>query len=102
MHTQHVGLLYSLFSYFMHLIFWFNEQFHVIEKIQNLAIEGIKITLKADEKYHLHEFASEALYTLVSAFLKAIIACKEAPLHRNIPNEGLSTRSESWMWGLHK
>ncbi|KAL9559155.1 hypothetical protein MBANPS3_000559 [Mucor bainieri] len=75
------GLLYSLLSYFLFAVLWFNDQFHLIERVQQLTVECIKVGLKADEKYHLHEFASEAVYSIISAFLKAIVAYKEAPLY---------------------
>lgn len=77
------GLLYSLLSYFLFAVLWLNDQFQIVERVQQLTIECIKLGLKADEKYHLHEFASEAVYSIVSAFLKAIIAYKEAPLHKH-------------------
>ncbi|CAO3619373.1 unnamed protein product [Mucor fragilis] len=77
------GLLHSLLSYFLFAVVWFNDQFHLVERVQQLTIECIKLGLKTDEKYHLHEFASEAVYSIISAFLKAIVAYKEAPLRRN-------------------
>lgn len=73
------GMLYLLFSYFLQILFLLNQHFQVIEKIQNVGVICIKKLLAADEKYHLHEFASEALYTLVSATLKAVVAYKETP-----------------------
>lgn len=76
------GLLHSLLSYFLFAVVWFNDQFHLIERVQQLTIECVKLGLKTDEKYHLHEFASEAVYSIISAFLKAIIAYKEAPLRK--------------------
>lgn len=50
-----------------------------MEKLQNIGIGCIKIALIADEKYHLHEYASEALYSIVSALLRAIVAYKDTP-----------------------
>jgi hypothetical protein len=87
-----IGLLYLVFSYFVHLLLWIDQNFQVVEKIQNLGVTCIKKLLQADEKYRLHEFASEALYTLVSASLKTIVAYKEVPAYL-IEQDGSGGRS---------
>ncbi|KAL7327192.1 hypothetical protein PS15p_209421 [Mucor circinelloides] len=91
------GLLYSLLSYFLFAVLWLNDQFQIVERVQQLTIECIKLGLKADEKYHLHEFASEAVYSIISALLKAIIAYKEAPLHKH----DTAPKSGPRLWGLY-
>ncbi|KAI8643718.1 hypothetical protein BD408DRAFT_431192 [Parasitella parasitica] len=95
------GLLYAILSYFLYAIFWINGQFQIVQKVEYVTIECIKFALKTDEKYNLHEIASEAVCTLLSTFLKAIIAYREAPRHKNTLDEGFSAISESWIWGLH-
>jgi hypothetical protein len=72
-----LGLLRLIFSHFMHLVLWLEHQFNIMEKLQNIGIECIKVALLADEKYHLHEYASEALYSIVSTLLKSIVAYKD-------------------------
>lgn len=79
MFTTTTGLLYLLFSYFLHLIFWMDGHFHVVDKVQVWSISCIKQLLAADEKYHIHEFATEAIYTLIRLYLKALVAYKETP-----------------------
>lgn len=86
----------------------------MVEKIQNVGVTCIKKFLQADEKYHLHEFATEALYTFISASLRAIVAYKEAPVYlmqeerrggerMNNHNIGVNRKNASftsWIWSL--
>lgn len=81
------------FSYFFHLILWVDQHFHVAEKIQIWSISCIKQLLAADEKYHLHEFASEAVCTLIRLYLKTIVAYKETPGYL-----GDDSDKQSWVW----
>ncbi|KAG2202029.1 hypothetical protein INT47_006221 [Mucor saturninus] len=73
------GLLYFLLSYFVNLVFWIDQQFHVVDKVQLCSIGCIKLLLAVDERYHLHEYASETVCTLIRLYLKAVVAYKETP-----------------------
>ncbi|KAI8374570.1 uncharacterized protein BYT42DRAFT_615718 [Radiomyces spectabilis] len=72
-------MLYFVFGYFMHLLWWMNLQYHVVERMQEFGIHCMKLALKADEQYQLHELLSEAIYTCFAAILKAVVAFKETP-----------------------
>ncbi|KAI9492586.1 hypothetical protein BDB00DRAFT_827252 [Zychaea mexicana] len=68
-----------LFGYFIQFLIWFDSQYHVVERVQDFGVECLKMLLQADEEYRLHELVSEAVYMLVAAGLKAVVAFKEAP-----------------------
>ena len=72
-----------MFGYLVQLLLWVDSQYNIAQKAQNLGVECVKLFLKADEQYRLHEFASEALYMLIAAALKAAVAYKEAPGFRD-------------------
>ncbi|KAI9266812.1 hypothetical protein BDA99DRAFT_506742 [Phascolomyces articulosus] len=76
-------IAYFMFGYIVQLLFWVDSQYHIHQKAQNFGVECVKLFLKADEQYRLHEFASEALYMLIAAALKAAVAYKEAPGYRD-------------------
>ncbi|KAI7859997.1 hypothetical protein BDC45DRAFT_530446 [Circinella umbellata] len=76
-------IAYFMFGYLVQLLLWVDSQYNIAQKAQNLGIECVKMFLKADEQYRLHEFASEALYMLIAAALKAAVAYKEAPGFRD-------------------
>lgn len=71
-----------LFGYLIQLFLWVDAQYHVVEKVQDIGIQCIKLGLQADERYRLHEFISEGLYMLVAAALKAAVAFKETPRYK--------------------
>ncbi|KAI8144146.1 hypothetical protein BJV82DRAFT_608492 [Fennellomyces sp. T-0311] len=68
-----------LFGYFIQFLIWFDSQYHVVERVQDFGVELLKMLLQADEEYRLHELVSEAVYMLIAAGLKAVVAFKEAP-----------------------
>ncbi|KAI9261621.1 hypothetical protein BDA99DRAFT_538009 [Phascolomyces articulosus] len=68
-----------LFGYFIQFLIWFDHQYHVVERVQDFGVECLKMLLQADEEYRLHELVSEAVYMLIAAGLKAVVAFKEAP-----------------------
>lgn len=49
-----------------------------MNRAKKMGIKMIKIGLKVDQKYHLHEILSESLYTMMTAILKAVIVFKES------------------------
>lgn len=81
-----------------------------------MSVEFIKLGIQADEKYHLHEFVTEGIYMVVVAGLKAAVAFKETPRHkdnqisipppselnRNIPASPVKqqdkSKNSSWVW----
>ncbi|ORZ10197.1 hypothetical protein BCR42DRAFT_381147 [Absidia repens] len=69
-------------SYLSHLLSYLDHQYEVREKMQWAGIECVKMLLAADEHYHLHEIASETIYMLIAASLKAAVAFKESPSYR--------------------
>lgn len=75
----HVDIVYFLFGYLVQMLLWVDGQYHIAQKAQDFGIECVKLLLRADEQYRLHEFASEAMYMFVAAGLKAAVAYKEAP-----------------------
>lgn len=75
----YTDLVSFIFSYLIQLFLWFDAQYHVMQKAQDLGIQCIKFGLQADERYRLHEFLSEGLYMLIAAGLKAAVAFKETP-----------------------
>lgn len=75
-------LVAFLFGYLIQLFLWVDAQYHVVEKVQDIGIQCIKLGLQADERYRLHEFISEGLYMLVAAALKAAVAFKETPRYK--------------------
>ncbi|KAG2235445.1 hypothetical protein INT48_007843, partial [Thamnidium elegans] len=91
------GLLYILFSYFAQLILWIDRYTRFSEKLQCVGISCIKQLLKADEKYHLHELASETFFTFVSASLRALVAYKETPGY-NDSNIQTTADKKVWAW----
>ncbi|KAI9273799.1 hypothetical protein EDC94DRAFT_592803 [Helicostylum pulchrum] len=91
------GLLYILFSYFAQLILWIDRYTRFSEKLQRVGISCIKQLLKADEKYHLHELASETLFTFVSASLKALVAYQEAPGYNDSTIQATADK-KVWTW----
>ncbi|CAO3614572.1 unnamed protein product [Cunninghamella echinulata] len=78
-------LINLVVSYLYYLIAWFDNQYEVREKLQLVGIECVKMILAADEHYHLHELASETLYMLIAASLKAAVAFKESPKYSTSP-----------------
>lgn len=44
-----------------------------------MGIACIKQLLAVDERYHLHEYASETVHTFIRLYLKAVVAYKETP-----------------------
>lgn len=75
-----------MFSYLLHILCYLDHQYEVREKMQRVGVECIKLVLAADEHYHLHELASETLYMLIAASLKAAVAFKESPSYRQSPS----------------
>ncbi|KAJ8661537.1 hypothetical protein O0I10_002804 [Lichtheimia ornata] len=75
-------VVYFLFGYLCQMLIWVDHQYHITQKAQDLGVECVKWMLKMDEQYRLHEFASEAMYMLIAAGLKAAVAYKEAPAFR--------------------
>ncbi|KAI8146128.1 hypothetical protein BJV82DRAFT_600612 [Fennellomyces sp. T-0311] len=76
-------IAYFMFGYLVQILFWIDGQYHVAQKAQDIGVECVKLFLKADEQYRIHEFASEALYMLIAAALKAAVAYKETPGFRD-------------------
>ncbi|KAI7852621.1 hypothetical protein BDC45DRAFT_570885 [Circinella umbellata] len=68
-----------LFGYFIQFLIWFDKQYHVVERVQDFGVDCLKMLLQADEEYRLHELVSEAVYMLIAAGLKAVVAFKETP-----------------------
>ena len=86
-------------AYFLQLILLFDRHFGIIDRVQHVGILCIKKLLAADEKYHLHEFASEAMYTFISATLKAAVAYKETPGYtENNRQQPQQVVKPSWVW----
>ena len=50
-----------------------------MERVRDFGVDCLKMLLQADEEYRLHELVSEAVYMLIAAGLKAVVAFKEAP-----------------------
>lgn len=63
--------------------------------MQQVGIKCVKLVLAADEHYHLHELASETLYMLVAASLKAAVAFKESPSYRQSSSSPPSSSSDT-------
>lgn len=78
----YIDVVYFLFGYLCQMLIWIDHQYHITQKAQDLGVECVKWMLKMDEQYRLHEFASEAMYMLIAAGLKAAVAYKEAPAFR--------------------
>lgn len=96
-------MLWLSFSCLLQFITVLNQRFKFIEKAQQMTIVFIKKFLDADEKYHLHEFASETLYTFISAALKALVAYKETPGYMEQKNshqdqQQVAATKPSWIW----
>ncbi|KAI9315162.1 hypothetical protein BX666DRAFT_1879026 [Dichotomocladium elegans] len=72
-----------MFTCVVQFFVWIDGQYHIVNKVQDLGIECVKLMLKMDEQYHLHELASEAIYVFVAAGIKAAVAYKEAPAFRD-------------------
>lgn len=72
----------DLVNYFFHCFFqfslWIDREYDVMNRAKKMGIKMIKIGLKVDQKYHLHEILSESLYTMMTAILKAVIVFKES------------------------
>ncbi|KAI8334212.1 hypothetical protein BC941DRAFT_432377 [Chlamydoabsidia padenii] len=84
-------LIGILFGYFIHMLCYLDHHYKVRDKMQKVGIECIKLGLAADEHYHLHELASETLYVLIAASLKAAVAYKESPSYRQTSLERTTT-----------
>ncbi|KAI8072464.1 hypothetical protein BC940DRAFT_292656 [Gongronella butleri] len=84
-------LIALVFEYVKLIVSWFDHQYDVRKKMQAVGIECIKMLLAADEQYHLHELASETLYMLIAASLKAAVAFKESPSYQDAPNVHVSS-----------
>jgi hypothetical protein len=56
-----------------------DAKYHLVERARDLAVSGVKLILKADEDYNLHQVASETMYMVIAAGLKAAVAFKESP-----------------------
>lgn len=90
-----------------------------MQRVQDMSVECIKLGIQADERYHLHEFVTEGIYMVVVAGLKAAVAFKETPRHkenqqitiqpdanRNISSplmhpkeqDDVKSKSTSWVW----
>jgi hypothetical protein len=94
------------------LLLWVDSQYHVTQKAQDMSVEFIKLGIQADERYHLHEFVTEGIYMVIVAGLKAAVAFKETPRHKDdqiiIPQIPIRTPSSkedkpaaknaSWVW----
>ncbi|ORX51244.1 hypothetical protein DM01DRAFT_316557 [Hesseltinella vesiculosa] len=78
-------LVALIIEYLTLILSWFDHQYDVRKKMQMVGIECIKMLLDADEQYHLHELASETLYMLIAASLKAAVAFKESPSYGQSP-----------------
>ncbi|KAF7727947.1 hypothetical protein EC973_006835 [Apophysomyces ossiformis] len=104
-------LIYFIFGYLLQLLMWIDNQYHVVHKVQDFGFDCVKLMLQADEQYHLHEFASEAMYVFIAAGLKAAVAYKEAPgyqqqepirQHRDMPQiecyDRTPTRESRFAW----
>ncbi|KAI9312947.1 hypothetical protein BX666DRAFT_1983570 [Dichotomocladium elegans] len=72
-------MILFIFGYFCQLLYWVDRQYQLSDKAQEMGIECVKFMLQMDEEYRLHEFASEFIYMLIAAVLKAAVAYKEAP-----------------------
>ncbi|CAO3589135.1 unnamed protein product [Absidia cylindrospora] len=82
-------------SYLAHLLSYLDHQYEVREKMQWAGIECVKMLLAADEHYHLHELASETIYMLIAASLKAAVAFKESPSYRHSGSSAATVVSSS-------
>ncbi|KAI8089471.1 uncharacterized protein BX664DRAFT_385954 [Halteromyces radiatus] len=82
-------------SYLVHVLSYLDHQYQVRQKMQSVGIECIKLLLAADEHYHLHELASETLYMLIAASLKAAVAFKESPSYRHPTSSPASSSPSS-------
>ncbi|CAO3589938.1 unnamed protein product [Absidia cylindrospora] len=70
-------------NYLLLLVSYLDRQYQVREKAQSVGIECVKMLLAADEQYHLHEIATETIYMLFAASLKAAVAFKESPSYHH-------------------
>ncbi|KAI8061540.1 uncharacterized protein B0P05DRAFT_557418 [Gilbertella persicaria] len=87
------GLLSFLFGYVIQLFLWIDSQYHIIQKLQDMSVQLIKLSLQADEQYRLHEYISEGLYIVFAAGLKAVVAFKETP-RKNEASDGYPSRKK--------
>ncbi|CAM0135981.1 unnamed protein product [Umbelopsis sp. WA50703] len=80
-------ILYFLFGSFVQLLLWMDARYHLVEQTRDMAVTGVKLILKADEEYHLHQVVSETMYMVVAAGLKAAVAFKESPSYQEIKKQ---------------
>ncbi|KAI8987814.1 hypothetical protein BDF20DRAFT_852346 [Mycotypha africana] len=73
------GLLYMFFTLIMHSLLSLNQHLHLTEMAKNLIIYCTKTCLKLDDKYKLHEFLTEATFTIIKCTLDTVVAYLEAP-----------------------
>ncbi|KAI9283943.1 hypothetical protein BC943DRAFT_361601 [Umbelopsis sp. AD052] len=80
-------ILYFLFGSFVQLLLWMDVKYHLVERTRDLAVSGVKLILKADEDYNLHQVASETMYMVIAAGLKAAVAFKESPGYQELKKQ---------------
>ncbi|ORZ14057.1 hypothetical protein BCR42DRAFT_417956 [Absidia repens] len=78
-------------NYLLLLVSYLDRQYQVREKAQSVGIECVKMLLAADEQYHLHEIATETIYMLFAASLKAAVAFKESPSYHHPADSNLTS-----------
>lgn len=73
-----IDLMNYFFRCFLQFSLWIDREYDVMNRAKKTGIEMIKIGLRVEQKYHLHEIISESLYTIITAVLKAVIVFKES------------------------
>ncbi|KAH8554315.1 hypothetical protein BGW37DRAFT_518048 [Umbelopsis sp. PMI_123] len=80
-------ILYFLFGSFVQLLLWMDAKYHLVEQTRDLTVSGVKLILKVDEDYNLHQVASETMYMVIAAGLKAAVAFKESPSYQELKQQ---------------
>ncbi|KAG2179171.1 hypothetical protein INT43_002021 [Umbelopsis isabellina] len=88
-------ILYFLFGSFVQFLIWMDARYHLVERTRDLAVTGVKLILQVDEEYHLHQVASETMYMVVAAGLKAAVAFKESPSYQEVKRQQAKTDAQS-------
>ncbi|KAF7728037.1 hypothetical protein EC973_006802 [Apophysomyces ossiformis] len=74
-------LIWCIVEYSIKIIAWMDERHQIRSKAQEAIFGSIKWLLAADEHYGVHEYASEILFALLVAGLKAAVAFLETSKH---------------------
>ncbi|KAI8985355.1 hypothetical protein BDB01DRAFT_787763 [Pilobolus umbonatus] len=78
-HSPIPDLVHIFCSYIMQLLLWIDKHLLISKKIELTCLTCIKWIITTDEKYRLHEYAAETIYSMTVTLVKAAIAYKEAP-----------------------